>query len=75
MSPRLSVRRIARELAVAASTISREVRAHQVRHWDQLHYDARIAHYRALVGRRRSRVEKLEHAPLREAVVSRLNDR
>ena len=75
MSPPLSVRRIARELAVAASTISREVRAHQVRHWDQLHYDARIAHYRALVGRGRSRVEKLEHAPLREAVVSRLNDR
>ena len=75
MRPPLSVRTIARELGVSASTVSREVRAHQVRHWETQHYDARIAHYRALAARPRSRPGKLEHPPLRAAVVSRLNNR
>jgi IS30 family transposase len=73
--PPLSVRTIAKELGVSASTVSREIRAHQVQHWDGRHYDARIAHYRALAARPRSRPGKLEHPGLREAVVSRLNDR
>ncbi|XPP27300.1 MAG: IS30 family transposase [Leucobacter sp.] len=75
MHPPLSVRAIARELSVAASTVSREIRAHRVRHWQQQHYDAEIAHYRALAARPRSRPGKLEHPPLRDAVVSRLNDK
>lgn len=75
MSPPLSVRAIARELSVASSTVSREIRAHRVRHWQQYHYDAEIAHYRALAARPRSRPGKLEHPPLRDAVVSRLNDK
>lgn len=75
MNPPLSVRRIARELAVSPSTISREIRAHRLQHWETRHYDARIAHYRALVARPRSRPGKLQHPPLRDAVVSRLNDR
>ncbi len=75
MSPPLSVRAIARELSVSASTVSREIRAHQVQHWRSRHYDARIAHYPALAARPRSRPGKLEHRPLRDAVVSRLNDK
>lgn len=75
MSPPLALRVIARELGVSASTISREIRAHQVQHWGTRHYDAGIAHYRALVARPRSRPGKLEHPPLRDAVVSRLNDK
>lgn len=46
-----SMRRIAAELRVAPSTISREIRAHQVHVWDEHHYDARIPHYRALSAR------------------------
>lgn len=75
MRPPLAIRAIARELGVSASTISREIRAHQVQHWETRHYDARIAHYRALAARPRSRPGKLQHPPLRDAVVSRLNDR
>ncbi|WP_422732844.1 IS30 family transposase [Microbacterium limosum] len=75
MRPPLSIRSIAAELSVSASTVSREIRAHQVRHWDRSHYDAEIAHYRALAARPRSRPGKLEHPPLRDAVVSRLNNR
>ena len=75
MTPPLSVRTIARELAVSASTISREIRAHQMQHWETRHYDAEIAHYRALVARPRPRRGKLVHPALRDAVVSRLNDK
>lgn len=75
MHPPLSIRSIAAELSVSASTVSREIRAHQVQHRDQRHYDAEIAHYRALAVRPRSRPGKLEHPPLRDAVVSRLNNR
>jgi IS30 family transposase len=75
MRPPLSVRAIARELSVAASTVSREIRAHQMQHWEAGHYDARIAHYRALVARPRRRLGKLEDPRLRGAVVSRLNEK
>lgn len=75
MRPPLSVRRIAAELGVSASTVSREIRAHQVQHWETRHYDARIAHYRALAARPRSRPGKLEQPAVRAAVVSRLNDK
>lgn len=67
------VRAIARELGVAASTVSREIRAHRVRHWDRLFYDAGIAHYRAVRARPRTRVGKLAGPALRAEVVSRLN--
>jgi IS30 family transposase len=69
----MGVRAIARELDVAASTVSREIRAHQMWNRRARHYDAEIAHYRALTQRPRSRPGKLEDPGLRAAVVSRLN--
>lgn len=69
----MGVREIARELSVAASTISREIRAHAVPHWGSFRYDAELAHYRALAKRPRSRVAKLAEPELRQRVVSRLN--
>jgi IS30 family transposase len=70
-----SQRAIARELRVSPSTISREIRAHQIIHWRQEYYDAEIAHYRALAQRHRRRPSKLAHRRLRAEVVSRLNNR
>ncbi|WP_460868233.1 IS30 family transposase [Nocardioides pakistanensis] len=71
----LGVRAIARELRVTASTISREINAHQVRHWGQARYDAQIAHQQALAARSRTREGKLADPVLRGEVVSRLNQR
>lgn len=71
----ISVREIARRLGVNASTVSRELSDHQIRHWGALEYDAELAHYRALSRRARARPGKLEHAALRDHVVSRLNER
>lgn len=71
----LSVRAIARELGVAASTVSREIRANLVRHWERSYYDAELAHYRALTSRPRVRPGRLESPRLRAAVVSRLNNK
>ena len=71
----LSMRQIARQLGVNVSTVSREVGAHQIRHWDRQHYHAETAHYRALIRRPRRRPGKLEQPQLRAAVVARLNDR
>ena len=71
----LSTRAIARELSVDASTVSREIRAHQVWHRGENHYDAELAHYRALAERPRYREGKLAEPELRAAVVSRLNDK
>ena len=71
----LSVRAIARELGVAASTISREIGPNRVRHWERSYYDAELAHYRALASRPRRRPGKLELPQLRVEVVSRLNDK
>ena len=75
LDPPLPMRRIARELGVDVSTISRELDGHRVRHWGEDHYDAHVAHYRALRQRPRRRSGKLEGAVLRAAVVSRLNDK
>ncbi|WP_426515838.1 IS30 family transposase [Diaminobutyricibacter sp. McL0618] len=69
----LGVRAIARELGVHPSTVSREIQAHQVRHWEAQHYDAEVAHYRALRRRPRTRPGKLADPVLRSEVVSRLN--
>lgn len=69
------VRRIASELGVSPSTVSREIRAHRVRHWDQQHYDADVAHYRAVRARPRHRPGKLVDPVLRREVVSRLNEK
>jgi IS30 family transposase len=75
LDPPFPMRRIARELGVHVSTISRELDGHRVRHWGEEHYDAHVAHYQALRQRPRRRPGKLEGAPLRAAVVSRLNDK
>jgi IS30 family transposase len=71
----LGVRAIARELEVAASTVSREIRAHQIRDWGRQRYAAELAHYRALTSRGRRRPGKLDDPRLRAEVVTRLNDR
>lgn len=71
----LSLRKIAAELGVSPSTVSREVRRGKIPFWrmgDK--YDADVAHYHALQSRPRSRPGKLEHVPLRDRVVSGLND-
>nr|WP_201291531.1 IS30 family transposase [Arthrobacter zhaoguopingii] len=69
----MGVRALARELGVHPSTVSREVRAHQVQHWGLAEYDAELAHYRALASRPRRRQAKLTDPRLRREVVSRLN--
>jgi IS30 family transposase len=71
----VSVRAIARELGVAASTVSREIRSHQVKHIRQRHYLAEVAHHRAMHARHRRRPGKLAEPALRAEVVSRLNSR
>src|SRR3712207_5627438 len=47
----LGVRAIARELAVAPSTVSREIRANEMRDWGRRQYAAELAHYRAVTAR------------------------
>lgn len=71
----VSLRAIARGLGVHASTVSREIRAHAFEHWGERHYDATLAHYRAVTGRARRGPGKLTEPRLREQVVARLNDR
>jgi IS30 family transposase len=73
--PSVSIRQIARRLGVNASTVSREFREHQIRHWRDREYDAELAHYRALSRRPRARLQKLENPALRAGVVSRLNEK
>lgn len=74
-APSVSIREIARHLGVNASTVSRELSEHQMRHWRDQKYDAELAHYRALSRRPRARPGKLENPALREGVVARLNAR
>ena len=69
----LGVRAIARELGVSPSTVSREIRAHQLRHWEAQYYDAEVAHFHAIRRRPRTRPGKLADPVLRREVVSRLN--
>ncbi len=71
----LGVRAIARQLGVHPSTVSRELRAHQLRHWESHHYDAELSHYRAIIRRPRARPGKLSDPVLRSEVVSRLNNK
>lgn len=71
----LSMRKIASELGVAPSTISRELAAHRVVHRGEVRYHAESAHYVARRARDRYRPEKLVDPVLRAAVVSRLNDK
>ena len=71
----LGVRAIARELRVHPSTVSREIRGHQLRHWERHYYDAEVAHYRAIIRRPRTRPGKLSDPLLRVEVVSRLNNK
>lgn len=73
--PPLSVRKIAFELGVAPSTVSRELTARQVAHRGQPRYHAEAAHHVAKQGRSRPRAGKLQEPVLRAAVVSRLNDK
>lgn len=69
----VSMRQIAAELGVAPSTVSRELRAHQLSYRKQQKYVAEVAHYRAVQARPRPRPGKLEFAGIRDEVVSRLN--
>lgn len=71
----MSVRMIARELGVNASTVSREIRKHRISHRNEHRYDADVAHYQALARRPRRRPGKLTDPSLRSEVVSRLNHR
>ncbi|GEE03897.1 hypothetical protein nbrc107696_43430 [Gordonia spumicola] len=76
-SPPLSMRKIAAELGVAPSTVSREIKTRQqLSYKAQPHYHAAAAHYAAVADRIRPRVVKLEvFGELRNEVVKRLNDR
>jgi IS30 family transposase len=71
----LGVRAIARELDVHPSTVSREIRLHQLRHWERQHYVAEVAHHQAIRRRPRNRPGKLSDPGLRREVVSRLNNK
>lgn len=69
----LSMRRIANELGVSASTVSRELSQHGVEYATQRRYVAEVAHYRALTARSRTRPGRLADPWLRVAVVTGLN--
>ncbi len=71
----MSMRRIAAELGVNVSTISREIRWHRVEHHGVFRYDAELAHYQALQRQYRLRRQKLDRPRLRAQVVSRLNQK
>lgn len=73
----LSIRAIAGELGVAPSTVSREVRAHQIpgSAYRRGRYVAQVAHHRAVVARNRDRSRRLDDPVLRAEVVQRLNQR
>ena len=75
LSRPFGIRAIARELGVHPSTVSREIRAHQLRHWDIDHYQAEVSHYVAVARRPRTRPGKLSDPVLRHEVVSRLNNK
>ncbi len=71
----LSVRKIASELGVAPSTVSRELATHHIQHGYEQKYIAEVAHYRALTARPRSRPGKLAEPVLRARVVAGLNQK
>lgn len=72
----VSMRAIAEEIGVAASTVSREVRAASLTDRGRIHYDARVADHRAQVQRSRPKGRKLDgHPRLRRTVIALLNGR
>jgi IS30 family transposase len=71
-----AIRAIAREVGVAPSTISREVRRARMVSRGHVLYDARVADHRAQVQRSRPKISRLDaHPRLRAEVVSMLNGR
>lgn len=80
-TPAWSIRAIARHLAVAASTVSRELRRHQVETGlgrgltREFKYLAGVAHHHTMRARRRARAGKLDHGNLRDLVVAALNEK
>ncbi|WP_434056626.1 IS30 family transposase [Orlajensenia flava] len=75
VSPSLSFRRIAERIGVNVSTVSREVNANLIEHWDGRYYRADTAQARADGNRARQWPRKLDHPVLRAAVVQGLNNR
>ena len=75
LSPPMSMRAIAAQLGVSASTVSRELAAAQVQHRGQRRYHAELAHHTAVTNRSRARHGKLTEPELRGEVVTRLNDK
>jgi IS30 family transposase len=72
----VSMRGIAREIGVAASTVSREVRRGRLCSRGHAWYDARIADHRAQGMRARPKTRRVDTCwSLRTAVIARLNER
>ena len=80
-SPAWSMRAIGRHLGVSASTVSREIRRHQVESGRgrglsrESRYHAGVAHHHSMRSRGRSRPGKLEQGQLRSLVVASLNEK
>lgn len=80
-APAWSVRAIGRHLGVSASTVSREIRRHQVESGRgrglsrESRYHAGVAHHHSMRSRVRSRPGKLEQGQLRSLVVASLNEK
>lgn len=76
MQPPLSLRSIAKELAVAPSTVSRELQRASIMDGRRgRRYSADVAHFHAKARRPRPRPHKLDHPHLRSEVVARLNEK
>lgn len=73
MEPPVSMRAIASELGVAASTVSRELASHRIAHAGTEKYVATVAHYEALRERSRETRRRLDDPWLRAAVAAGLN--
>lgn len=72
----LSARKIAQELGVSPSTVSREISENLIRDGRRgMKYSAEVAHFHALVKRPRPRPGKLDGPVLRAEVVTRLNEK
>ena len=80
-TPVWTIRGIAKQLDVAASTVSREIRRHAIESGRgrgatrEYRYHAGVAHHHALRARQRSRSGKLESTALRAFVIAGLNER
>lgn len=80
-SPAWSLRAIAVHLAVAVSTVSREIRRHRVETGRgygptrEFKYHSGVAHHRTMQARRKGRAGKLDHGDLRGLVIAALNEK